>query len=225
MNLLFFNTPTWRLIMQTDALSKLIMLGLFVLSVTCVAIIIAKFFAVRLYKASIAHLAQRVQKMSDIKNVPAVAQELHGTFAGTFAHRLVQNTQEIIPTHKQANEIDIEVLQTRFDQAVEDSVAESDSYSAFLGTSAASSTLLGLLGTIWGLIHAFIDISQEKSADIATVAPGIAEALLTTLAGIIVAVPALIFYHYFANESRKIERQLYHIADDILILIRRSSGQ
>lgn len=211
--------------MQTDAFSMLIMGLLLILSVICIAIIIAKFVAFRLYITSTAHLVSRVSAATDLKNIVNVTKELQGTFAGTFAEGLVANMQKTLPAQEAVTAVDIEILQTRFDQVVEASVAETDSYSSFLGTSAASSTLLGLLGTIWGLIHAFIDISNEKSADIATVAPGIAEALLTTLAGILVAVPALVFFHYFANESRKLERQLYTVADNIIILVRRASGQ
>ena len=71
-----------------------------------------------------------------------------------------------------------------------------------LSVSAAVSPLLGLFGTVWGLVHAFVRIGELQTADIATVAPGIAEALITTLAGLMVAIPALVMYHYVANKIR-----------------------
>ena len=77
-----------------------------------------------------------------------------------------------------------------------------ESYLPFLFTSASVSPLLGLFGTVWGLVHAFIRISEKQSADITTVAPGIAEALITTLAGLLVAVPALVMYHYLIAQIR-----------------------
>ncbi len=64
-----------------------------------------------------------------------------------------------------------------------------------LGMAAAVSPLLGLLGTVWGVMQAFLGMAQQQGADLAAVAPGIAEALITTLAGLIVAIPALVFYH------------------------------
>ena len=95
---------------------------------------------------------------------------------------------------------------------------EEECYLPLLGSSAAVSPLIGLFGTIWGLIHAFLDISKEKSADISTVAPGIAEALITTLAGLVVAIPAMIAFHYFSHELRRIESQLLDIGEMLLIL-------
>ena len=61
-----------------------------------------------------------------------------------------------------------------------------------LATAAGVSPLLGLLGTVWGIIYAFINIGQQGSASIDTVAPGVAEALITTLVGLSVAIPALV---------------------------------
>lgn len=63
------------------------------------------------------------------------------------------------------------------------------------GIAAVVSPLLGLLGTIWGIMHVFLNLGN--SADLAAIAPGIAEALITTLAGLFVAIPALVFYHVF----------------------------
>ena len=64
-----------------------------------------------------------------------------------------------------------------------------------LGALAAISPLLGLLGTVWGIINAFLGMSMSGGADLAAIAPGIAEALITTLAGLFVAIPSLFFYH------------------------------
>jgi len=77
---------------------------------------------------------------------------------------------------------------------------------------------LGLLGTVWGLIHAFMNISQQQSADIATVAPGIAEALITTLVGLIVAIPALALYHYLLGQVQVVQMRVQSLSDDIAMV-------
>jgi biopolymer transport protein TolQ len=59
--------------------------------------------------------------------------------------------------------------------------------------------LLGLLGTVWGITHSFFQIGEQKSATLAVVAPGIAEALITTIAGLIVAIPSVAFYNYLTH--------------------------
>ncbi|GAH15718.1 unnamed protein product, partial [marine sediment metagenome] len=92
------------------------------------------------------------------------------------------------------------------DQRLEEVIYREQSYLTILSTTAAVSPLLGLFGTVWGLIHAFVRISERQSADIATVAPGIAEALITTLAGLAVAVPSLIMFNYCKSQVGKIDQ-------------------
>ncbi|MBN1163653.1 MAG: MotA/TolQ/ExbB proton channel family protein [Candidatus Krumholzibacteriota bacterium] len=69
-----------------------------------------------------------------------------------------------------------------------------------LGTMAAIAPLIGLLGTIWGIMRAFQDMAQTGSAAPSVVAAGVAEALLTTAAGIVIAVPAILFYNHFTRK-------------------------
>lgn len=68
-----------------------------------------------------------------------------------------------------------------------------------LGTMAAIAPLIGLLGTVWGIMRAFSDMAQTGSAAPSIVAAGVAEALTTTAAGLIVAVPALVVYNHFSR--------------------------
>ncbi len=70
-----------------------------------------------------------------------------------------------------------------------------------LGTMAAISPLIGLLGTIWGIMRAFQDMALAGSAAPSVVAAGVAEALLTTAAGIVVAVPAIMLYNHFSGRA------------------------
>jgi len=73
-----------------------------------------------------------------------------------------------------------------------------------LGTLAAIAPLIGLLGTVWGIMRAFSDMAITGSAAPSVVASGVAEALVTTAAGLIVAVPALMFYNYFSRRMNVI---------------------
>ena len=68
-----------------------------------------------------------------------------------------------------------------------------------LGTMAAIAPLIGLLGTVWGIMRAFHDMAATGSAAPTVVASGVAEALVTTAAGLVVAVPALVLYNHFAS--------------------------
>jgi biopolymer transport protein ExbB/TolQ len=115
-----------------------------------------------------------------------------------------------------------DLVQYHIDQAVDVLVANEESYLSTLSTSAAVAPLLGLFGTVWGLVHAFIRISEKQAADITVVAPGIAEALLTTLAGLMVAIPALIMYNYLVVRVRRVEHQIVQFADQISLIMQQS---
>jgi len=81
-------------------------------------------------------------------------------------------------------------------------------YVSWLATIGAVSPLLGLLGTVLGVMDAFIGISAGGSGNLAAVAPGVAEALVTTVAGLASAIPALIGYNFFAGKVGDFESEL-----------------
>jgi biopolymer transport protein TolQ len=85
---------------------------------------------------------------------------------------------------------------------------EAAHYVTWLATIGAVSPLLGLLGTVLGVMDAFIGISTKGSGNLAAVAPGVAEALVTTVAGLAAAIPALMAYNYFANKVSEFESEL-----------------
>jgi biopolymer transport protein TolQ len=219
MALVFFGSPTWQLIAQSDFMTKMIVLALGLLSVLCVAVIIAKwlqFAAIK--KLSIKHHAGLINARNTT--------ELHsagknaGGWEAELALMMLSQARALEKDH--LTEDDLEHLSMVGERFIGTNVADMESYLPTLGISGSVSPLIGLFGTVWGLIHAFVSISHEKSADIAVVAPGIAEALITTLAGLIVAIPALIFFHYFSNELRKIEQRMLQVLDHSLAIIKRS---
>ncbi len=73
-------------------------------------------------------------------------------------------------------------------------------YLILLSTAVTISPFLGLLGTVWGIMSSFFDMSAMQSANLAVVAPGIAEALVTTIAGLSTAIPAVIFYNMLVRK-------------------------
>jgi biopolymer transport protein TolQ len=80
---------------------------------------------------------------------------------------------------------------------------------------------LGLLGTVWGIMNSFYEIGNQGSASLPVVAPGIAEALITTIMGLAVAIPALFFYNYFNSRADQIETDMDEFRDTILVRLKR----
>lgn len=100
--------------------------------------------------------------------------------------------------------------------------AANDRGMVFLAFSSATGPLIGLLGTVWGIMDSFFQIGKQGSANITVVAPGIAEALLATLAGLLVAIPASVGYNAFAGYNRAAESRLLAFASELLCLFQRS---
>jgi len=78
----------------------------------------------------------------------------------------------------------------------------------WLATIGAVGPLLGLLGTVLGVMNAFLGISQGGSGNLASVAPGVAEALITTVAGLAVAIPSVMAYNHYASKVARFEGEL-----------------
>ena len=86
------------------------------------------------------------------------------------------------------------------ERAIYAEVEELERYLMLLSTAVTISPFLGLLGTVWGIMNAFWDMQALRSANLIVVAPGIAEALITTIAGLATAIPAVVFYNLIVRK-------------------------
>jgi len=86
----------------------------------------------------------------------------------------------------------------------------------FLATCANAAPFIGLFGTVWGIMHSFHSIGLTQSAALATVAPGISEALVATAIGLLVAIPGTIFYNYFLGKLNEVETGMIDFAGAFL---------
>jgi len=213
-----FKSAGWQLIAQMDWMATVIILGLFFLSVICIAIIAFKALAFIKHQQELKRLQRQLRSINNFNEVVTLARKKTSHTAGRLLARSLDDLEKIMRAkgEKTLTEKEFEKLDFMVNQTVSNLLVEEEAYLPLLSSSAVVSPLIGLFGTIWGLVQAFIDIGQEKTADIATIAPGIAMALLTTLAGLIVAIPAMAAFHYFSNELRKIEAGLYDVSDSFL---------
>jgi biopolymer transport protein TolQ len=92
----------------------------------------------------------------------------------------------------------------------------------FLATTAAVSPFIGLFGTVWGIMRAFEDIGRTGSTSLVAVAPGIAEALINTAAGLGAAIPALVAYNYLSGRFKRLRQQMDDFALEFLNLAERN---
>ena len=92
--------------------------------------------------------------------------------------------------------------------AAAEEVRRAEKGMSWLATTAGVTPFIGLFGTVWGIIDAFSELGTAGAASLRVVAPGIAEALITTAAGLAAAIPALIAYNYFLQKIRDLAQRL-----------------
>ena len=90
----------------------------------------------------------------------------------------------------------------------------------FLATMVSLSPFLGLFGTVWGVMMAFCGIAAAGKSDFAALAPGVAGALLTTVAGLVVAIPSLIGYNFLTSSIRKFTDELENFVEEFMVKVK-----
>lgn len=122
----------------------------------------------------------------------------------------------------QLNLLQIEVVRRAAERTVDDQALRLENRMGFLMTAVSASPLLGLLGTVWGVLDSFGEMALKGSANLSAVAPGISGALLTTVVALLVALPSAIGYNALSGQIRKLSVQMDHFAQELLAEIQRA---
>ena len=214
----------WQIISTTDFISKCVLLVLLGMSVMC--------WAFALYKRSvmltkIKHIKQALGLLQNTKGMDdfmARISVIQNTFAGELVSLFLGDFKKVLKLYEQGNYVpsdkDWYLLQASVNQHIDEVMAREEALITVLSTSAQAAPLIGLFGTVWGLIHAFMGIAEQRSADISAVAPGIAEALVTTMGGLVVAIPALVMFNYLQGQARKLESEVVELGDSCLWIMK-----
>jgi biopolymer transport protein TolQ len=116
---------------------------------------------------------------------------------------------------------DIESVQRALDRARTTQITDMESRVPLLGTTASAGPFIGLFGTVWGIMNSFRNIGSKGAANLATVAPGIAEALVATAIGLMAAIPAVMAYNFFSRRIRVLSAEMETFSSDFLNIVRR----
>ena len=92
---------------------------------------------------------------------------------------------------------------------------------SILATIGSTAPFVGLFGTVWGIMHAFVEIAEQQNTNLAVVAPGIAEALLATGLGLLAAIPAVVFYNKLSADTDRVVSGYEAFADEFATLLSR----
>lgn len=110
-------------------------------------------------------------------------------------------------------------LRSMAESQVDEEIIEIEQRLGLLSSIVSASPFLGLLGTVWGVMMAFSGMAMHGKADIGAIAPGVSGALLTTVVGLLVAIPAVIGYNILVNQVKEISVDLDNFAENLITKI------
>lgn len=209
-----WSSGIWEVMRQSDGVSWLILLFLLIISVAAWSIFFYRILYLRREKKQLMKFLSKIKSGATLQELSAVAsasssetvKSLLSQTSNLIASQVAINRQKSIGefiTESQWN-----MIQDTMYQHIDHALQKWQFGLMYLSTTAAVAPLLGLFGTVWGLIQAFVGVSQLKTADMGAMAPGIAQALITTLVGLVVAIPALIMFNYLSSQVRSMDHLL-----------------
>ena len=202
------------LFMRADMVVKLVMLSLVAASIFSWALIIDK---IKIFR--------KLFKETEI----AEDQFWSSKSAGDFYKKTDSNSDnplvlvfraglECVQEHKSKGQI-MERTKRVMDVAIDKQVEKYEKNLTFLATVGSVAPFVGLFGTVWGIMNSFQSIAISRNTSLAIVAPGIAEALFATALGLLAAIPAVVAYNKFNNDSKKYSQKLENFTQSFLTII------
>ena len=193
---------------ESDLFMKALILGLLFMSVWCWAIIFDK---VRLFKRMRAGMRAFEAKFWEGGSLDVLYNSASKSIKDPLSAIFVAAITEIkksLGEHKKANIKIQERVEKVMRLAIDKQVEKMETSMVFLASTGSVAPLLGLFGTVWGIMDSFHAIGATQSTNIAVVAPGVAEALFTTAVGLIAAIPADLAYNKLQNDIDRMAQQM-----------------
>ncbi len=210
-----FNSNLLTLIIAAGPVTKSVLVILLLLSVTCWAIIFYKWQMLRRTEADNRRFKMFFRKIGDLSELKMRAEYLgYSSLARVFleVYAYVQPHLD----SENGREISMRSVQGWLRTSVEVQVIRFEEYLTILATTGNVSPFIGLFGTVLGIMDSFQAIGRLGTASIAAVAPGVAEALLATAAGLFAAIPAVVAYNYFVNRIRSLVGEMEIFSGELI---------
>ena len=220
-------TPV-EMILSATAVTKAVLIILAVLSLVSWAIMLAKWLQFRRVESqstAFVHDFERATTFEQAANLGRRFEGLPHAHVLARAHEFLSEVQPALgPTQGRSAKFSgsqVEALRLVLDSETNAARDQFSHYIPSLATIGSVSPLIGLLGTVLGVIEAFIGIASKGSGNIGAVAPGVAEALIATAAALAVAIPAVFGYNIFAARLNRLESELEGFGTEILAMMVR----
>lgn len=189
----------WRMFMDADIIVKAVMAGLAFATFLCFTVLVYKAAELTLARA---RLRSALAHLRAAQTLPEAAAAF-GTRRDPAAFMAQAALEELRRSEAALDAAGPEGVKERTRSILERTEAQAGRHlmrgTGLLATIGSTAPFVGLFGTVWGIMNAFIGISQAQTTNLAVVAPGIAEALLATAIGLVAAIPAVVIYNHFAR--------------------------
>ncbi|SFK81014.1 protein TolQ [Shimia haliotis] len=211
----------WALFARATLTVKLVMVMLIVASFWSWSVIIQKHI---MYRKARREAAQFDRAFWSGEPLDKLFEELGPEPSGRSARVFAAGMVEWQRSHRQDGVL-IANATSRIDRSMDVAIAkEADELQhglPILATVGSTAPFVGLFGTVWGIMNAFIEIAAQQNTNLAVVAPGIAEALLATGLGLLAAIPAVIFYNKLSADSDRVIAGYEAFADEFATILSR----
>ncbi len=211
----------WALFARATITVKLVMVMLILASVLCWAVIVDKVIQ---YRAARAEAEQFDRAFWSGEPLDALFDEIGANPRGASERIFAAGMTEWRRSHRQDGGL-IAGAQARIDRGMDVAIAKEAARLQrglpVLATTGSTAPFIGLFGTVWGIMNAFIEIAEAQTTNLAVVAPGIAEALLATGLGLLAAIPAVIFYNKLSADSDRLVSGYEAFADEFSTILSR----
>jgi biopolymer transport protein TolQ len=222
--------PVMNMIVRSGWVARLMLFILAALSILTWAIIFNRFWYLARIKGALRGLRRAFDSpgpVRDLENVePALARSLPYLLvkAGLAEYRRILDDARAASELKDWSfflQSQFQMVNEKFESASLDISRRIGAGFVLLAIASSVAPLVGLLGTVWGIMNSFYQIGSQGSASLPVVAPGIAEALITTIIGLAVAIPALFFYNFFVGRAEAYEDEIEELKTTLASKIKR----
>ena len=193
----------WSLFIRADFIVKSVILMLIGCSIYSWAIIIEKF---RLFKRINLESEEFEEKFWKSKSAETFYNNLPTNMENPMGLLFKESMQTLLKSKSKSNLN--ERMSSVLEVNIEKQIGKLDKGFTFLATVGSTAPFIGLFGTVWGIMNSFQSIAISRNTSLAIVAPGIAEALFATALGLLAAIPAVVAYNKFNNDSKKYLQKL-----------------
>ena len=202
------------LFLRADVIVKSVMIILVASSVYSWAIIFDK---IRMFRKINKSAEEFEEKFWKSKSAETFYNNLPATLDDPMAKVFKSSMQALMKSRSRSNLS--ERLTGILEASIEKQMNAVDKNYTFLATVGSTAPFIGLFGTVWGIMNSFQSIAISRNTSLAIVAPGIAEALFATALGLLAAIPAVIAYNKFGNDSKKYSQKLENFSKRFISII------